>query len=125
EGDQHMNASSPSPSSAPAGYPAIGPGTAEASALGAVGTARPRIEGPAKVTGAVRYAADEPTGNLWHGWVVTSTVTRGRIREIDTSAALAMPGVMGVIDYRNAPRLNLEAGSFFGPDGGMHLLQSD
>ncbi|MDQ0786707.1 xanthine dehydrogenase family protein molybdopterin-binding subunit [Streptomyces sp. B3I8] len=129
-----MNASSTTPSSAPAGHPTIGPGAAGISVpsagtgeppLGTVGTARPRIEGPAKVTGAVRYAADEPRGDLWHGWVVTSTVTRGRIREIDTSVALAMPGVLGVIDHRNAPRLNLDAGSFFGPDGGMHLLQSD
>ncbi|MEU6657808.1 xanthine dehydrogenase family protein molybdopterin-binding subunit [Streptomyces sp. NPDC046821] len=91
---------------------------------GAIGVARPRVEGTAKVTGAVRYAADEPMAGLAHGWVVTSTVTRGRVRDIDTSAALAMPGVLGVIDHRNAPRLNLEAGSFFGPDGGMHLFQS-
>ncbi|MGW1089873.1 xanthine dehydrogenase family protein molybdopterin-binding subunit [Streptomyces sp. NPDC002596] len=93
--------------------------------LGAIGMARPRVEGTAKVTGAVRYAADEPMSELAHGWVVTSTVTRGRIRDIDTSAALAMPGVLGVLDHSNAPRLNLDAGSFFGPDGGMHLLQSD
>ncbi|MFB6777197.1 xanthine dehydrogenase family protein molybdopterin-binding subunit [Streptomyces sp. NPDC056352] len=93
--------------------------------LGAIGASRPRVEGPAKVTGAVRYAADEPMSDLAHGWVVTSTVTRGRIRELDTSAVLAMPGVLGVIDHRNAPRLNPEAGSFFGPDGGMHLLQSE
>lgn len=128
-----MTASPTSPPAA-AGRPATGPDTAGALApvagtsrppLGAVGTARPRVEGTAKVTGAVRYAADEPTNDLAHGWVITSTVTRGRIRDIDTTAALAMPGVLGVIDHRNAPPLNLEAGSFFGPDGGMHLLQSD
>ncbi|MFI6284566.1 xanthine dehydrogenase family protein molybdopterin-binding subunit [Streptomyces sp. NPDC051018] len=129
-----MNASPTGPSPSPGGHPATGAGTAGTTAppagtrqphRGAVGTARPRIEGPAKVTGAVRYAADEPAGDAAHGWVLTSTVTRGRIREIDASAALAMPGVLGVIDHRNAPRLNPEAGSFFGPDGGMHLLQND
>ncbi|MER7874997.1 xanthine dehydrogenase family protein molybdopterin-binding subunit [Streptomyces solisilvae] len=128
-----MTLSPASPSPAPAEHPASGPeipGTPASPAgtreppLGAIGTARPRIEGPAKVSGAVRYAADEPMSGVAHGWVVTSTVTRGRIRDIDTSVALAMPGVVGVIDHRNAPEVNLEAGSFFGPDGGMHLLQS-
>ncbi|RMB82661.1 oxidoreductase [Streptomyces shenzhenensis] len=129
-----MNASSTSPSPAPTGDRTPTPHPTRTSApsagtpeplLGAVGMARPRIEGTAKVTGAVRYSSDEPMGDLAHGWAVTSTVTRGRIRDLDTSAALTMPGVLGVIDHRNAPRLDLEAGSFFGPDGGMHLLQTD
>ncbi|MYZ34569.1 MULTISPECIES: xanthine dehydrogenase family protein molybdopterin-binding subunit [unclassified Streptomyces] len=93
--------------------------------MSVVGTAQPRVEGAAKVTGGVRYAADEPMRDLAFGCVVTSTVTRGRVRDIDVSAAEGMPGVLGVIDHRNAPRLNLEAGSFFGPDGGMHLLQNN
>ncbi|WP_438306693.1 xanthine dehydrogenase family protein molybdopterin-binding subunit (plasmid) [Streptomyces sp. HUAS TT11] len=93
--------------------------------MSVVGSALTRIEGPAKVTGAVRYAGDEPIQNLAFGYVVTSTVARGRIHDMDVSAALGMPGVLGVLDHRNAPRLNLEAGSFFGPDGGMHLLQND
>lgn len=116
-----MAASSTSPSPAPAGHQAPRPNTAGTSArsarmseppLGAIGMARPRVEGTAKVTGAVRSAADEPMSEPAHGWVVTSTVTRGRIRDINTSAALAMPGVLGVLDHNNAPRLNLDAGSF-------------
>lgn len=121
-----MTASSTGPSPAPAGHPAPADTAATSEPPpGAVGTARPRMEGTAKVTGAVRYAADEPAGDPAHGWVVTSTVTRGRIREIDTSTVLAMPGVLTVIDHRGAPRLDPEAGPFFGPDGGLHLLQSD
>jgi xanthine dehydrogenase YagR molybdenum-binding subunit len=92
---------------------------------GAVGTPRPRIEGRAKVTGTARYAADVPMPDLAFGCVVTSTVSRGRIRDIDTSAVLHMPGVLGVIDHTNAPRLNPEAGNVFGPHGGLHLLQDD
>jgi xanthine dehydrogenase YagR molybdenum-binding subunit len=92
---------------------------------GAVGVARPRIEGRAKVTGSARYAADEPVQDLAHGCLVVSTVSRGRIRDIDTPAVLTMPGVLGVLDHRNAPRLNPEAGHFFGPDGGLQLLQDD
>ncbi|MEV8439311.1 xanthine dehydrogenase family protein molybdopterin-binding subunit [Actinosynnema sp. NPDC051121] len=93
--------------------------------MNAVGTAQPRIEGPAKVTGRVRYAADERFPGLAHGWIVTSTVSRGRIRAVDAAAVLGMPGVLGVIDHTNAPRLNPEAGGFFGPDGGLQLLQDD
>ncbi len=91
----------------------------------AVGTARPRIEGRAKVTGAARYAADEPMRDLAFGVMVVSTVSRGRIIDIDVDAVTGMPGVLGVIDHRNAPKLNPEAGGFFGPDGGLQLLQSE
>lgn len=91
----------------------------------AVGVARPRLEGRAKVTGGARYAADEPVQDLAHGCLVVSTVSRGRIRDIDAAAVLGMPGVLGVLDHRNAPRLNPEAGHFFGPDGGLQLLQDN
>ncbi|SFK64688.1 xanthine dehydrogenase YagR molybdenum-binding subunit [Amycolatopsis sacchari] len=91
----------------------------------AVGAPRPRIEGRLKVTGAATYAADVPVPDLAHGWLVTATVSRGRIRDLDVSAALAMPGVLGVLDHRNAPRLNPKAGGFFGPDGSLQLLQDD
>jgi xanthine dehydrogenase YagR molybdenum-binding subunit len=90
---------------------------------GEVGASRPRIEGRLKVTGAAPYAADVPLPDLAHGWMVTATISRGRIRDIDASVALDMPGVLGVLDYRNAPRLNPKAGNYFGPDGSLQLLQ--
>ncbi|MEU7458290.1 xanthine dehydrogenase family protein molybdopterin-binding subunit [Streptosporangium roseum] len=92
---------------------------------GAVGTPRPRLEGRPKVTGIARYAADEPIPNVAFGFIVTAPVSRGRVRDIDISAASGMPGVVGVIDHRTAPRLNPEAGHFFGPDGALRLLQDD
>jgi xanthine dehydrogenase YagR molybdenum-binding subunit len=96
-----------------------------ARATGVVGTARPRIEGEAKVTGRARYAADEHMRGVVFGAVVLSRVSRGRIRGIDASAVLGMPGVLGMIDHTNAPRLNPQAGMFFGPDAGLQLLQDD
>ncbi|HYQ67574.1 xanthine dehydrogenase family protein molybdopterin-binding subunit [Actinophytocola sp.] len=99
--------------------------TEPAPPAGAVGVARPRIEGRAKVTGAARYAADEPVQDLVHGCLVVATISRGRIRDIDTPAVLGMPGVLGVLDHRDAPRLDPAAGHFFGPDGGLQLLQDD
>ncbi|MFE1315856.1 xanthine dehydrogenase family protein molybdopterin-binding subunit [Streptomyces sp. NPDC058755] len=121
-----MNAFPTSASSAPA-VQSVSDGLrgTRAPAPGALGVARPRIEGADKVTGRVRYAADQPMSDLAHGWVVTSTVSRGRIRDIDTSAALAMPGVLGVIDHRTAPRLNPRAAGLYGPDDGLQLLQDE
>ena len=69
------------------------------------GMAVSRIDGRAKVTGAARYAAEYTAPDLAHGVVVSSTVACGRIASIDTRAALAAPGVIGVISHLNRPRL--------------------
>jgi xanthine dehydrogenase YagR molybdenum-binding subunit len=88
-----------------------------------VGTARPRVEGQAKVAGAARYAADVAVPDLSHGAIVTTTISRGHIRGLDTSAAIGLPGVVGVIDHTNAPRLRPAGNAYFGPDGSLQLLQ--
>ncbi|WP_043715185.1 xanthine dehydrogenase family protein molybdopterin-binding subunit [Kutzneria sp. 744] len=90
-----------------------------------LGVSRPRIEGPGKVTGGVRYAADEPVKNLAFGCIVTSTISRGRVADIDIAAVQGMPGLLGVIDHRTAPRLTPGVGSYFGPDDALQLLQDD
>ncbi|HEY3188518.1 MAG TPA: xanthine dehydrogenase family protein molybdopterin-binding subunit, partial [Solirubrobacteraceae bacterium] len=41
---------------------------------------------------------------LVHGHVVSSAIARGTIAAIDTSAALAVPGVLAVLTHDNAPR---------------------
>ena len=90
-----------------------------------VGTPRPRLEGRLKVTGAAPYATDVPVPGLAHGWMVTATVSRGRIRDLDATAALALPGVLAVLDHTNSRRLNPDATNYFGPDGSLPLLQDD
>ena len=65
---------------------------------GVLGKALPRVEGLAKVTGTARYAAEYPIANCAEGVLVTSTITRGEVTSIDKEAALAMPGVIAVID---------------------------
>ncbi|WP_208353288.1 xanthine dehydrogenase family protein molybdopterin-binding subunit [Pseudaestuariivita rosea] len=64
-----------------------------------------RIEGADKVRGLAKYTDDlrfatPPLIAL----TATSPVARGRV-QIDTSAALALPGTRCVIDHTNAPRL--------------------
>ncbi|WP_329045610.1 xanthine dehydrogenase family protein molybdopterin-binding subunit [Amycolatopsis sp. NBC_01488] len=90
----------------------------------AVGAPITRREGPAKVTGAARYAAEVPWDERAHGWIVTSTIARGRIRAIDTLAAADMPGVLTVLHHGNAPRLGEGAG-FRDPDPNLLVLQDD
>ncbi|MGE8479008.1 MAG: xanthine dehydrogenase family protein molybdopterin-binding subunit [Pseudomonas shirazensis] len=64
-----------------------------------------RVDGPAKVTGQARYAAEYPTPDLLHGSVVSSTIARGRVRHIDCEAALRLPGVVAVLHHQNRPKL--------------------
>ncbi|MGA6173605.1 xanthine dehydrogenase family protein molybdopterin-binding subunit [Streptomyces sp. NPDC012600] len=75
---------------------------------GAVGTAHTRVEGRDKVTGAARYAGEIPFTGLAHGWLVLSTVTRGRVRDVGTAPVLGMPGVLTVLHHGNAPRLRTD-----------------
>lgn len=74
-----------------------------------MGEAVSRVDGPAKVTGAAKYAAEFDQPNLAHAALVLSTVTKGRIAEIDTAAAERAPGVHAVITHVNAPRLPYRA----------------
>src|SRR5437660_5152158 len=63
---------------------------------GLVGTSLPRPDGPDKVTGRARYTADQALSGMLHARLVTSPYAHARILNIDTSAALSIPGVMGV-----------------------------
>ncbi|MFG2356386.1 xanthine dehydrogenase family protein molybdopterin-binding subunit [Streptomyces sp. NPDC048521] len=92
-----------------------------------VGTAHTRVEGRDKVTGAARYAGEIPFADLAHGWLALSTVARGRIRAIDTDPVLAMPGVLAVLDHRNAPRLETDYVGLLGtrPDPTCAVFQHD
>ncbi|MGJ5748724.1 xanthine dehydrogenase molybdenum binding subunit apoprotein [Streptomyces puniciscabiei] len=92
-----------------------------------VGTAHTRVEGRDKVTGTARYAGEIPFADLAHGWLVLSTVARGRIRAIDSDPVLAMPGVLAVLDHRNALRVNTDYTGLMGmkPDPTCAVFQHD
>ena len=71
----------------------------------AMGTARDRIDGPLKVTGAAKYAYEYPVKGVTYVFPVQSTIARGRVVSLDASAAQALPGVLAVLWHENAPRL--------------------
>ena len=72
--------------------------------LKVVGHPLPRIDGPFKTTGTAPYAYERhdvaPTAA--HGFVVGTTIAKGRVTGIDTAAAEASPGVLAVVTAANA-----------------------
>ena len=66
-----------------------------------IGAPVPRIEGRAKVTGQALYAADEPVANPAYAFLVTSTISRGRIVGFDLTAARAVDGVLDILTHEN------------------------
>ncbi len=62
-----------------------------------------RIDAPAKVSGALKYAGDMVMPGMLHLQVLRSPHPHARIVSIDTSAAEAMPGVEGVITCADVP----------------------
>jgi xanthine dehydrogenase YagR molybdenum-binding subunit len=73
---------------------------------GLVGTPVSRLDGPQKVGGTAQFAAEFPLELMVFAALKYSTIARGRIIELDTTAAEAAPGVVLVMTYQNAPRLN-------------------
>jgi xanthine dehydrogenase YagR molybdenum-binding subunit len=71
--------------------------------MNAIGQPMDRVDGLLKVTGQARYAGEYPQQGLLYGSVVSSTIASGRVLRIDASAALALPGVVEVMDHGNRP----------------------
>jgi len=69
------------------------------------GKPTPRIDGVAKVTGAARYASDEPVANPAFAWLVTSAVARGRVGGLNLDSAKAVPGVIDILTHDNVGAL--------------------
>lgn len=76
----------------------------EGAALGTVGRPATRLEGMAKVTGSARYTQDLRFPGMLHARIVRSAYARARVRRVDASQALALPGVRSVLHRFNAPK---------------------
>ncbi|MBW9207657.1 xanthine dehydrogenase family protein molybdopterin-binding subunit [Mumia sp. zg.B17] len=89
----------------------------------AVGSDLRRVDGVEKVTGRAAYAVEhgEPDGvtDPLHLWLVTSTIAKGRVVDVDGGAATSHPGVVAVLDHTNAPRLDDTS------NGELAILQDD
>ena len=68
-----------------------------------IGVSASRVEGPLKVTGQAKFAADVMLPGMLWGKVLRSPFPHARIVSIDTSGARALPGVYAVITGREFP----------------------
>ena len=70
-----------------------------------IGAPTSRIDGRAKVTGAAKYAGEFNVPNLVYGFVIESTIAKGRIVSIDTREAVQVHGVVDILTHENRPPL--------------------
>ena len=75
-----------------------------------VGSAVERLEDPRFLRGRGQYVDDLTRDNLLHAVILRSSVAHGRIRSVDTRAALTRPGVHAVITAKEI------AAAQIGPD---------
>jgi len=61
-----------------------------------IGTPTPRLEGPDKVSGRAIYATDVVLPDMLWCKALRSPIAYGRIKKIDASRALELPGVHAV-----------------------------
>lgn len=66
-----------------------------------IGRPTSRIDGPLKVTGRAKYAAEYPAPDLLHGYIVGSTIASGRISKLDLDRARLVQGVVEIFTHDN------------------------
>ena len=72
---------------------------------GHIGKPLSRIDGPLKVTGRARFAAEFRLDGMVYAALVHSTIAKGKIVRLDTANAEAATGVVAVMTHENGPRL--------------------
>ena len=70
-----------------------------------VGRSIPRLEARAKVTGRAEYVHNLRLPGMLYGKIFRSTISHGRIRKIDTSAAAKLDGVYRVLTIEDIVKL--------------------
>src|SRR5438034_5775023 len=77
--------------------------TRQTTAARMVGQSVPFRGAELQVTGKLKYHTDLQLPNMLHGKVVRSEIPHGRIRRVDTSKALRVPGVVAVLTAADVP----------------------
>src|ERR1700722_12411274 len=95
---------------------------------GSIGQPMERVDGRLKVTGKATYTAEHKIDHLAYAVMVTSTIAKGRITAIDTSAAQRVTGVLAVLTHQDHLKLakspkEIQPGS--PADRVLQLLQDD
>lgn len=82
-----------------------------------IGSDVQRFGARGKVTGSTRFGADHAPPGLAYAMVVTSTVGKGRVKRIDTSAAERTTGVLLALTHETMDRLQPPGFFFVHGDG--------
>ena len=67
----------------------------------------PRVDGPLKVSGVAMYTSDHNLPGMLYAVPVFATIANGTIASLDTSRALAMPGVRAILTQNDLRSENL------------------
>ena len=86
-----------------------------------VGTRPIRHDGTDKVTGRATYGADHHAADLLHAKILRSPHAHARITSIDTSRALAHPGVKAVVTGKDMPQVTGSVSIAGGEGGAINL----
>src|SRR5258705_4270469 len=70
-----------------------------------IGSNAKRIDAPAKVTGAAKYASDVQPDGWLYGMILRSKWAKAKITTIDLDKAKAVPGIKAVVLDREGDRL--------------------
>ena len=96
---------------------------------GVLGAQVSRVDSASKVSGRARFAAEVVLDGMCYGALVTSTIARGRIVEIDVADAEAAPGVVLVMTHLNAPKMKPPSMAMADPDSAsmsnLPVMQDD
>src|SRR5205085_10612185 len=79
-----------------------------------------RHDGADKVTGKAIYTADLALPGMAHGKIVRSPHAHARIKNIDASEALTLPGVLAVVTHDDVPELQAKF-AIMGEAGAVNL----
>ncbi|WCM88397.1 aldehyde oxidoreductase molybdenum-binding subunit PaoC [Acidovorax sp. NCPPB 3576] len=97
--------------------------------LKVVGQPLDRIDGPLKTSGQARYAYEQHdvAARQAYGYIVGSSIAKGRIASMDLSAARAAPGVLAIVNAQNAGKLGkgkMNVARLLGGSGIEHYHQA-
>lgn len=70
-----------------------------------IGQPTPRVEGPLKVTGSAKYAADNHPEGMLYASIVGSPVPAGEVIAIETAGAMTTPGVVRILTHQDMPEI--------------------
>ncbi|HWX11981.1 MAG TPA: molybdopterin cofactor-binding domain-containing protein, partial [Trinickia sp.] len=77
----------------------------ETSTTSPIGRRTPRVDGPLKVSGQAKYAADFHFPGTLYAVPVEATIANGKVLKLDTAAAEKMPGVRAIYHRANIGKI--------------------